>query len=78
MGDWAVFHKHDKLSAWTGGNVRECYNEVEQEDEDRPGIAQDILQMSTDFLRRIILPVDGQKKRGHLVVCMPSLPPIPD
>ena len=36
------------------------YNEVEQEDEDRQSIAQDILGKSTDFLKRIIVPVESQ------------------
>ena len=40
--------------------MREGYNEVEQEDEDRQSIVQDILRESTDFLRRIIVPVEGQ------------------
>ena len=40
--------------------VRECYNEVEEEDDGRQSIALQILQKSADFLRRIIVPVEGQ------------------
>ena len=39
---------------------RECYNVVEQEDEDLQSIVQEILRTRTDFLRRIIVPVEGQ------------------
>ena len=50
-GDWAsdleVFLGQGKLSAWTSVKVRECYSEVEQEDEDRQSIVQDILRKST-------------------------------
>ena len=38
-------------------NFRECFSEVEQEDEERKSIAQQILQ-NTDFLRRVIVPVE--------------------
>ena len=39
--------------------VRDCYNQVEQEDDGRQSNVEDILRKSTDFLRRIIVPVDG-------------------
>ena len=39
--------------------MRECYNEVEAEDEGRLSIAQDILRNNTDFVRRIIAPNGG-------------------
>ena len=38
----------------------ECCNDVEQDDEDRRRIAQQILLKSTDFLRRIMAPASGQ------------------
>ena len=41
-----------KLSVRTSAKVRECFNEVEQEDEDRQSIVQDIL--------RKIVSVEGQ------------------
>ena len=49
-----------KFSVWASVKVRECYNEVEQEDERRQSIVLDILQKSTDLLRRIIVPIAGQ------------------
>ena len=42
-----------------GVKVRECYNEVEAEDEFRLSIKQDILRQSTDFLWGIIVPTGG-------------------
>ena len=50
----------DNLRIQARKKVRECYSEVEQEDEDRKSIAQLILQKSSDSLRRIIVPVEGQ------------------
>ena len=49
----------NKRSIWTSAKVRECYSEVEQEDEGRVSIAQAILRKSTGFLRRITAPIDG-------------------
>ena len=39
---------------------KRIYKEVEQEDEDRQRIVQDVLRKSADFLRRIIVPVESQ------------------
>ena len=41
--------KGDRLNAWTSAKLRECYSEVEQEDEERKSTVQQILQKSTDF-----------------------------
>ena len=53
------FVKDGRFSVSASVKVRECYNEVEAEDEGRLSIAQDILRKSTDILRRIIAPNDG-------------------
>ena len=53
-----VFLDDDRLRLWASVKVRECYNEVELEDEGRVSIVQDILRQSPDFLRRIT-PSDG-------------------
>ena len=37
--------------------IHECHHEVRQEDDQRKSIVQQILQKSTDFLRRTIAPV---------------------
>ena len=52
--------KNDKLRVWSSVTVRECYSEVEQEDDGRRSIAQQIVYTSTDVLTRIIVPVEGQ------------------
>ena len=59
-GDWADLVKGDKLNAWTSAKLRVCFCEVEQEEEERNSMVQHISQKSTDFLRRIIVPVEGQ------------------
>ena len=43
------FWKDGKFSVWASTKVRECYDEVEAEDEGRLSIAQDILRKSTEF-----------------------------
>ena len=50
--------------------MKECYNEVAQEDDDRQGIVQYILRKNTDFLKRIIVPVEGQGGVGSLLSCV--------
>ena len=46
--DWAnyleVFPGSGMLRVWTSAKLRECDNEMEQEDEDREGIVQDMRQ----------------------------------
>ena len=57
---WTNSRETARLSVWTSANVRECNNDVEQEDEGRQSIVKDIVRTSKDFLRRIIVPVEGQ------------------
>ena len=72
-GDWAnyleVFLGSGKLSAWASAKVREWYNEVEQEDEGRQIVVQDMLRKSKDFLWRIIVPFKGQEGVTLSYVC---------
>ena len=44
------FLKDVRLSLWASVKVRECYNEVDAEDEGRLRIAPDTLRKRTDFL----------------------------
>ena len=37
-GEWADLVKCDKLNVWTSAKLRECYSEVEQEDDERQSI----------------------------------------
>ena len=67
--------KSDRPNAWTSAKLRECHNEVEQEDEERKSIVQQILQKSTDFLGRILVPVEG-RGGGHTVLRVPSQPSV--
>ena len=63
------FLRNGKLRGWRRARVRECYNKVEQEEEDRQSIAQDILRKSTEFMRRSIVPVEGQGGVALSYVC---------
>ena len=51
--------KEGKPFEWTLERIRETYEKVAMDDISRLGNAQDIQGKSTDFLRRIIAPVDG-------------------
>ena len=61
--------KGDKLNAWPSVKLRESYSEVEQKDEERKSIVQQILDKSTDFLRRVTVPVEGQGAVTLSYVC---------
>ena len=69
LGDWATFLFNEKLNVWASVNVRECYSELEQEDENRKTFVQQILQKGRASWRA---------RRGHTVVRIPSLPTILD
>ena len=64
------FLGNDILSIWVIAKVKEIYSEVEQRDEGRRSIAQDILWKSTEFQRRIIAPVGGQGAGTLSCVCL--------
>ena len=68
-GHLEEFREDDMLSVWASIKVRECYNEVEAEDEGRLSIAQGILRKSTDFLRRIFAPNGGAGAVTFSYVC---------
>ena len=52
--------KEGTLCGWTVERLREAYEKVAMDDIGRLSIAQDIFRKNTDFLRRIIAPVDGR------------------
>ena len=58
-GDWSELPESDRLNAWTSAKLQECSNEVKQDDDERKKIVQQILQKGTDFVRRIIVSVEG-------------------
>ena len=58
-----------KLSVWTSVKVRECYSEVERDDEGHSAEKHGLLEAHHRASRRT--------GRSHLVVSVPSLPAIP-
>ena len=58
--DWPELLRRDELNPWTWVKLQGCYYEVRQDEDQRRSIVQKIMQNSTDFLRRIIVPVQGQ------------------
>ena len=53
------YRKEGKLCEWTFERFHEAYDKVAMEDIGRLSIAQDFSRKNTDFLTRIIAPVDG-------------------
>ena len=53
------YRKEGKSSEWTFEGIREAHEKVAKDEIGRLGIVQEILKKSTEFLRRIIAPVDG-------------------
>ena len=53
---WSELVKRIHLDAWTRVKIQECYHEVRQEGDQRRSIVQQVMQKSSDFLRRIIVP----------------------
>ena len=62
-----------RLNVRTSAKLQECYSEVTQEDDERKSIVQQILHRSRDFLRRIIVPVQGQGGVTLSSVCLLSV-----
>ena len=63
--------KSSELDLWTRMKLQECCHGVMQDDQ-RRSMVQQILQKSTGFLRRIIVPVQGQGEVTLSYVCPPS------
>ena len=53
------YRKEEKSSEWTLERVREACEKVAKDEVGRVGIVQGLLRKNTDFLRRVIAPVDG-------------------
>ena len=68
LGSWESFkeecRKEGTLCEWTFERLQGAYEKVAMDDIGRLGTAQEILRKSTDFLRRIIAPVDGMGGAG--------------
>ena len=61
--------KEGKSSQWTLERNRKAYEKVAKAEIGRIGIVQEILKKSTDFLRRVIAPIDGMGEVALSYVC---------
>ena len=66
-GDWSELMMSNQRDPWA--KLKDSCYQARQEDDQRKSIVQHTVQGSTDFLRRIIVPVAG---RGRTVVRAPS------
>ena len=63
---WSETLDNDELNSWTVAKLKKSHYQARQEDDQRKSIVQRVVTKSTDFLRRIIAPVEGQG--GYTVV----------
>ena len=61
-----------QATEWTLERIREAYDKVANDEIGRLGTVQKNQRKSTDFLRRVIAPVDGMGG-VTFVVCLPTL-----
>ena len=54
--------------------LKESHNEMKQEEDKRKSVVKQIVQKITDFLRRIIVPVEGLGGVTLSYVCTTLLP----
>ena len=57
--DWSELMKSDEPNPWMMAKLKEICYQARQEDDQLKSFVQQIKQKSTDFLRRIIAPVEG-------------------
>ena len=55
-----TFRKKMKASEWASDRIKEAFEKVAQVEAEKVGTVQEIVLRSTDYLRRIIVPVGGQ------------------
>ena len=58
--DWSELMKSEEVNPWVMTKLRKSYYQAGQEDDQRKGIVQKVMQKSTDLLERIVVPVEGQ------------------
>ena len=58
--DWSELMKSEELNPWMIAKLKASYGQATQDDDECKSIVQQIMQKSTDFLRRIVVPVEGQ------------------
>ena len=61
-----------KTSEWAFDKIKEAFDLVAQDEARKVSIVQEVMFKSTDYLRRLIAPVEGQG-RCHNVLPMPAL-----
>ena len=51
-----------KASEWAFDRIKEAFEKVAQDEAEKVSIVQEIMLISTDYLRPIIAPVEGQSQ----------------
>ena len=73
--DWSELTSSEQLNLGMMAKLKESWYHARQEDDHHKSIVQQVLVRCTEFLRRIIAPVEGQGG-VILVLWVPSLPPL--
>ena len=71
--EWSELSKREELNPWTWVKLQACHHEAQQQDHQCRSVVQQILQKSTHFLRRIIVPMKGQGGVTLSYVCSECL-----
>ena len=71
-----TFREKMKASDWAFDKIKEAFDLVAKDEARKVSIVQEVMFKSTDNLRRIIAPVEGQG-RSHNVLPMPALQQLP-
>ena len=71
-----TFREKMKASEWAFDRIKEAFDLVAQDEARKVSIVQEVMFKSTDYLRRLIAPVEGQG-RCHNVLPMPALQQLP-
>ena len=69
QGDWSEWTKGAEVNSWMMVKLTEFHCQVKQDDDQSRSLVQQTLQKSTDFVRRIIVPVEGPGGEPHCRMC---------
>ena len=67
--DGSELMNSDELNPWMMAKLKESYYQAKQDDDQRKSSVQQMMQKSTDFPRRIIVPVVQDREGSHCRTC---------
>ena len=71
-----TFRKEVKATEWAFDRILEAFEQVAKDEAKKLSIVKEIMIRSTDYLRRIITPAGGARRR-HDIIFVPALKQFP-